>query len=164
MKMKVSRTISGRQWHHMLTGFAELAGFDVEFPNQNLVQSQVHVQHKLSRRIGLNHMSMRAVMSAESKAAWRSIRRRCGPQLSGILLNVGGFAQLTVVQNWQHRHRSTKVVGDQQKPAGWMNTDIGGARSARRNGVQHLQLSIAAVDGKRSDCAVLRFSDAVRFI
>ena len=77
-------------------------------------------------------------MSAEGKAARRSVGRPGGADLAGIVLDIGGGAQTTVGKNRQHRDGAAKIVGHQHEPSGRMDAHIGGTGAAGANGVEQL--------------------------
>src|ERR1700687_5716704 len=90
----------------------------LELPDEDFIQPQVRMQYEAPGRIGLNHVRMSPIMSAEGGAARWSIGRLGGADLSRIVLDIGGGTQTTVRKNRQHRHGTSKIVGHQQKPSG----------------------------------------------
>ena len=56
------------------------------FQTKILIQAQVHMQHEAPGRIGLNHVRVSPIVSAEGEAARRSVRRPGGADLAGIVL------------------------------------------------------------------------------
>src|SRR4051812_47824325 len=122
------RWFIGRQ--HALLG--------VEFPDKNLVEAQVHVQHETSGRIGLNHVGMRPVVSTEGEAARRRAFGSRWPKLPGVVLDIRGRLQMTVGIDRQHGDRAAKIVGHEEKSSRRMKADISWPRPARRNRAQEL--------------------------
>ena len=82
----------------------------VELPDEDLVQAQVRVQHESAGRIGLNHMRVRSIMSAEGEAARRSVSCLGRANLASIILDIGGFSQATTLKNRQHSDGAAKIV------------------------------------------------------
>ncbi len=136
----------------------------VELPDEDLIQAQVDMQHEASRGIGLNHVRVSPIMSAEGKAARRSIGRLGRANLPDIVLDVRGVAQTTVGQNRQHRHGAAKVVGHQQELSGRMDAHIGRTGAAGANRVEQLQLPVRRTDCEGADRAFLVVTHPIRFI
>src|SRR5258706_16221724 len=107
---------------------------------------------------------MRLVVSAEGEASGRRIGGLFRSDGSSILLNVRSGTESAVRENRQHCHRAAKVVGDQHKLSGRMNTHIGGTSSAGTDGVEQGQLPVSAVDREGADRAFIDFAHAIGLV
>src|SRR5262245_40447727 len=117
MKMEMPRPVAGWQRYRVRLIRSQNAHPLVELPDKNLVQAQVNMQHEAPLDIGLNHVRVSPIMSAEGKAARWSADRFGGANLASILLDVCGDAQTTVGQYRQHRHGTAEIVGHQHEPS-----------------------------------------------
>src|SRR5205085_5665808 len=97
------------------------AGCLIEFPNKNLIQSEIHVQNESTGAIGLDHVGVCAVMTAEGEASRWSVGGLLRSDGPGIALHVGGGAETTVGEDRQDRNAAAKVVGHEEKFSGRMN-------------------------------------------
>ena len=121
VEVEMPRPVSRRQRDRGRIIQSEHALLLIELPDKDLIQAQIGVQDEAPRWIGLDHVSMSPIVSANGEASRRSIRRLGRPQLAGIGPDVRGGPQGTVGQDRQHRHRAAKIIGDQQKASGRMH-------------------------------------------
>src|ERR1041384_1559113 len=131
MEMEVARSIAGRERNRSWIIRLERALLLVEFPNKNLVESKIDVQNEAAREIGLDHVGVGPIMSAEGKAAGRSIGCTRGPELSVVFFDIARRAESAVGQDGQHGDRAAEIICHQQKFSRWVNAEVGGAGPAR---------------------------------
>src|SRR6266540_4701833 len=164
VEAEVSRAIPRRQRNSGgIVARQNTAAF-IELPNKNLIQSQIGVQNETSRGIGLNHVRVSSVVSAEGETPRRSMGGLLRSHRAGILLDVRGGPQAAVIQNWHHRHGTSKIIGDQHELPGWMDADIGGTRPAGTNGVEQGQLPVSTVNREGADRPFIALAHPVRLI
>jgi hypothetical protein len=108
----------------------------VELPDEDFVEGQVDVQHEFSSRIGLDHVYVRSIVSAEGEAAEWAGGWLCGTDLAGVGFDIRGFAEPAVGQDWENGDGASEVVGHEQEPSVWMHANIGRAGAAGTNGVE----------------------------
>src|SRR5262245_4627188 len=101
MKMKVPGPVAGRKRDGRGFGRRQLSRLFVEFPDEDLIEPQIDVQHEASGWVGLDHVRVRPIVATEGEASGRSILRPRRAELSGIVLDVGRFTQSPVRQNRQ---------------------------------------------------------------
>src|SRR5262249_33845204 len=134
----------------------------VEFPGEDPVRAQVHVQYEAARRVGLDHVRVGAVVAAEGETALRGAGRPGRANLALVGLDVGGSAEFAVCQDRPHRDGAAEVVGHQDEPPRRVDAYEGGAGTARADGVERLQSPDGALDGERTNRAFLLVAHPVR--
>jgi len=108
MENEVARAITGR--HGYIRYRIELAGLPVQTPNVNGVGSEIATKNKVARRIGFDHVSVGAVVTADGEASgWRAFRMY-GTRGLRILFDVGSGCKAAVGQDRQYREASAVVV------------------------------------------------------
>src|SRR5581483_7394314 len=105
MKVKMTTPISRRQRNRRRITWSQRALLVVEPPDEDLVQSQVRMEHEASGGIGLYHVRVGAIVATNGKAPRRSMGCLGGADLAGRVLDIGGRPQTTVGQNREHRNR-----------------------------------------------------------
>src|SRR5947209_1507949 len=103
MKMEMPRPVAGRQRNGGRVVRRQHPFLCIELPDEDFVQPEVRMQDETSRSVGLDHVSVGPIVSADSEAARWSARRFGWADLAGIVLNVGGVAQAAVRKDRQHR-------------------------------------------------------------
>ena len=88
MEMEMPRPVAGRQRDRVRLIRRQHALLLVELPDEDPIQAQVDVQHEAPRGIGLDHVGVGPIVSADGEAARRGARRPGGAELAGILLDV----------------------------------------------------------------------------
>ena len=68
VKMEMPRPVSGGQRDRGRFARSQHALLLVELPDEDSIQAQVNVQHEAPRGIGLDHVRVSPIMSAEGKA------------------------------------------------------------------------------------------------
>src|SRR5438876_1140085 len=96
MKKKMTGAVARRQGHRRRTIGGKRAFLDVEPPNQDLVEPEVAYQHEAARRIGLDHVGVRPVVSADGKAPARRAGRVRWAYRTLIAFDVGRGAEFAV--------------------------------------------------------------------
>ena len=84
----------------------QLAQLIVKLPDEDLVETQVHMQYKAACGIGLDHVRVSPIVSTDGEAAGWRMCRFGRSELAGIKLDVRRFAYATIGQNGQHGHRT----------------------------------------------------------
>ena len=123
MEVEMPRAIAGRQRDPRWIVRREHAFLVIKLPNEDLIQAEIDVQHEASRRIGLDHVRVSPVVSAEGKTSGRCVRGFFRSERSRIRLVVRGGPETAIGKNRQHRHGAAEVVRHQQNfPDGWTLT------------------------------------------
>ena len=149
------RPVPGRQRDRVRLVRGQHALLLVELPDEDPIQAQVDVQHEAPGGIGLDHVRVGPIVSAEGEAARRGVGRPGGADLAGIVLDVGGVAQAAVGQDRQHRHGAAEIVGHQHEPSRRMDAHISRAGAAGADGVEQRQMPVGPIDGEGADRAFL---------
>ena len=68
----------------------------IKLPDENLIESKIDVQNEAARRIRLDHVRVRLVVTAECETSRRGIRCRSWSNRSGVLLDVGRGTETSV--------------------------------------------------------------------
>ena len=113
------------------------------------------MQHEPPRGIGLDHVRVSPIVSADGEAARWRVGRPGGADLAGIRLDVRGVAQATVGQDRQHRHGAAEIVGHQDEPSRRMDAHISRTGTAGANRVERGQMPVRPIDGEGADRAFL---------
>ena len=71
MKGEVTRSVAGREGDPGWIIRNQLAVLGVEFPDEDFVEAEIDMQDEFSGRIGLGHVDVRVVVSAEGERAGR---------------------------------------------------------------------------------------------
>src|SRR5689334_14918653 len=109
MEGKMAGTISRGQVDSRWIVGHEHALLIIEFPDEDLVHSQIHGEDEMPGRIGLDHMGMRQIVSTEGEASWRCIRRLLRSDRACAFLYVTGISEFAVRQNGKHRHCAAHI-------------------------------------------------------
>src|SRR4051794_34023912 len=117
MKMKMPWSVAWRQRHRRRIVCREQPFFLVEPPHKDLIEPQIGMQDKATARVGLNHVGVRSIVSAEGEAAAGSIHRFSGSNRAGVILYVGRFPQTTIRQDRKDGDAAAKIIRHQKKPA-----------------------------------------------
>src|SRR6185503_21351333 len=80
------------------------------------------------------------------------------------MLDIRGGSQTAILQNWEHRHGTAKVICHEHELAGGMNAGVGRTRTAGGDRVERRQLPILPMNRESAHSALLVFSDSVGFI
>src|SRR5487761_2416025 len=96
MEGEMPRPIARRQRNRGGSVGCENSAALIEPPDENPIQSQIDVQHKAPRGIGLDHVSVRSVVSAEGETSRRSIRGLPRSNGAAILLDIRGGTESAV--------------------------------------------------------------------
>src|SRR5689334_2231445 len=97
--MEMPRPVSRRQRDGGRLIRSEHTLLVVKLPDEDLIQAQVDMQHEATGGIGLNHVRVSSIVSAERKAARWRVGRLGGTNLAGIILDIARGAQPTVGKN-----------------------------------------------------------------
>ena len=108
MKNEVARTIPGRDGY-VCYGI-ELTGLLVQPPNVNGVRSEIAAEHKFARRVGFDHVRVRAVVTADGEASWRGACGAYGPGRLSIGLHICRGLKAAIGQEGQYREASPVVI------------------------------------------------------
>src|SRR5882724_6046332 len=97
MKGKMARAISRRHRYKGVGSVGgQLAGCPVQEPNVNAVLCKVGGKNKLAGEVGLNHVRMRRIVSADSKTARGRSRGGSRSQGAHVGLDVGRIVERSV--------------------------------------------------------------------
>src|ERR1041384_2273648 len=110
MEMEVARSIAGRERNRSWIIRLERALLLVEFPNKNLVESKIDVQNEAAREIGLDHVGVGPIMSAEGKAAGRSIGCTRGPGFPVVFLATAGGPKVAAGRKGRPGNEPAKII------------------------------------------------------
>src|SRR5262249_885944 len=103
--MEMPRPVSRRQRDGGWLIRSQDALLIVEFPDEDFIQAQVHMQYVASGGIGRDHVRVSPIVSTDGKTARRSVGRLGWANLAVVLLNIRGFTQTTIAKNRQYRNR-----------------------------------------------------------
>jgi hypothetical protein len=96
---------------------------------------QVGLHHEAVAWIGVDHVGMRFVMTAERKTARGRVGRNRKADGARVLMDVGGRAQRPSGPNWQHGNRAAGVISDKNIVAGRIDTEVRRACSLRTHNI-----------------------------
>ena len=113
MEMEMPRPVSGRQGDGGRIVRGQHPFPVIELPEEDLIQSEIHMDHEATRRVGLDHVGMGAVVAADGKTSRRRVGGFFRSEGAGIDFDIRGRTQTAVGQYRQHRHGAAEVVGDE---------------------------------------------------
>src|ERR1700691_1698400 len=146
MENEMPRTVAGRQRHPGWIVGGHRAARRIELPDQDAVQGQIGRQHESARGIGLDHMCMNLVVSADSEASRRRARCMRRAERTLVVFDVGCGTQFAVRKNRQDRHRAAGVGGDEHEFARRVHAQMCRTRALRTDGIEQRQMSARAID------------------
>jgi hypothetical protein len=150
MEGKMARAVSRRQRDRGRIVRGQCAVRLVEFPHQDLVESEISGEDESAGGVGLDHVRVRAIVAADREAPGRPTARPHRPGLALMALDVGRGTEPAIRLNRQHRDRPAAVVGDQRVLARRMDAHVGRPRTFRADAVEQQQLTGRAIDGVRA--------------
>ena len=169
MEREVPRAGAGRCRER--PGSAKLAGHPIERPDDHDIETEIRRNGKVARRIGLDHVGMRRVVSAPGETARRRVRRGGGAERAGtgrtrvgVRLHIRRRSEPATGEDRQDREISAAVVRHQDVGAGGVHAQVGRSPAFGADRVQERELAISPVDGERADRAgrcVVEIADSI---
>lgn len=141
----------------------ECTFFGVEFPHEDFVEGVVGVEDELPGWIGLDHVTVGAVVAADGEAAGRCVSGVGRADFAGVGFDIGGIRKGTVGLNWKNGDGAAEIVCDEEKFSGWMHANVSGARPAAGDGVEESQAAVWH-DLEGTDSSFFFVADTVGFV
>src|ERR1700733_6007861 len=109
--------------------------------NIDSILPKIGMHHKAVSGSSMNHVSVRLIVTAESKAAGRRIGGDLASNGACVLMAIRGCAQRSCCLYWQNSHGATSVICNENIFPGRVDTQMSRARSFRTHDVQKPKIS-----------------------
>src|SRR5471030_2673925 len=114
--------------------------------DQDPVEPEIRGQHEAARRIGLDHVRVRAVVAAPGKTARGRAAGAVRAESTVMALYIAGRAELAVRPDRKHCRSSAVVIRHEHPLARLVQTQVARAGAFRRHRVHQLEPPFGALD------------------
>ncbi len=150
MKGEMPGCRAGRSDQHGSLRGQQPSALGVEAPDQREIQSRIVGDDELARRVGRDHVQMRAIMIADGELSGRIIDGARVMPRPDARPHVRGGTQGAVGRHGEHRDIAAAVVGDEHELARRMHAHVRGRSAGGAHRGETRELHAGGIDRSRS--------------